>query len=163
MRNIIKQLLREGLFDEIPDEDFIRAYTNKINSTYDNLLIKGERNKGYQFILGNKIINNPIGDYNKCETNVFNFIKESLLNNESKYFPVGGFAFVNKTLFPVEHWWVYDSEKNVHIDVTPMNGEPVRCYAGIINTEIQDQILNAKIIWDVDFFKGGYVQHNYFK
>jgi hypothetical protein len=66
-------------------------------------------------------------------------------------------------LFPVEHWWVYDLKSKKHIEITPLEGEKFRCYAGIINDEIQSEIIQAKNFYDVDFFRGGNVKHIYFK
>jgi hypothetical protein len=163
MKELIRELLKEGLFDDIPDEDFIRAYKSKINQTYDNLLDKGERNQNYLFLLGKDVVYNPIGQPNKCETNVFNFIRESLLKGNDSYYPVGGFGFDGRTLFPFEHWWIFDTVSNKSIEITPMSGEKPRCYAGVINKDIQNEITKVNSIWDIDFFKGGNVQNNYFK
>ena len=112
MKSIIRDLLREGLFDEIPDETIIRAYKMKINELYDDLLINGERNRDFDFVLGKNVLYNPTGEPNKCETNAFNFIKEALVKGETKYFPVGGYMFNGQKFWPVEHWWVYDSSRN---------------------------------------------------
>jgi hypothetical protein len=164
MKSIIKKLLREGLFDDIPEELFVKAYKAKINELYDNLIMKGEKNSEFYFILGKNMVYNSIGAKNKCETNVFEFIKNSLKSGVEKYYPVGGFAFEGKSLFPIEHWWVYDSDAKKFIEITPMEGpEPPRCYAGIVNKNIQEEILNARYFYDVDFFKGGNVQKFYFK
>lgn len=159
MKDFIKQRLHEGLFDDIPRETWVSAYRNKINQLYDDLLIKGAKNKNFEFILDNEIEYNPIGSPNKCENNVFLFVKENI----NEYLPVGGFGFSGKNLFPVEHWWVYDLKGKKHIEITPLEGEKFRCYAGIINNEIQSEIIQAKNFYDVDFFRGGNVQHKYFK
>ena len=91
IKTLIRTRLREGLFDNINDEDFKKAYINKINKLYDNLLVNVSLNQNYRFILGNKIVYNPCGAPNKCETNAYSFIKEKLLEGKSNYFPVGGF------------------------------------------------------------------------
>jgi len=163
MKELIRKLLRESIFDSIPDEDFIKAYSSKINQSYDDLLIKGAKNHNFVFILGNKIKKLNHGESNKCETNTFNFVKEKLMNGEDYFYPVGGFGFEGKSLWPVEHWWVYNKQDNTFLEVTPLHGEGFRCYAGIINSDIQDEIKKAGYVFDVDFFKGGNVQQWYFK
>ena len=163
MKDFIKKLLRESLFDAIPDELFVKAYSNKINEKYDNILIKGSKNDNYSFILGNKLKKITGGTPNKCETNTFNFIKDKLMNGEDYFYPVGGFGFEGKSLWPVEHWWVYDKQNKAFLEVTPLHGEDFRCYAGIINMDIQEDIKKAGNVFDVDFFKGGNVQQRYFK
>ncbi len=163
MKVLIKKLLREGLFDSIPDEDFIRAYSNKINQKYDDLLTKGTKNKNYHFILGNKIKLITGGAPNKCETNSYMFVKQKLEEGHTDFFPVGGFGFEGQNLFPIEHWWVYNKTDNQFLEVTPLHGEGFRCYAGITNFDINDEISKATYFHDIDFFKGGNVQHTYFK
>lgn len=161
MKDFIKKRLVEGLdpFADISRETWVSAYTKKINELYDNLIAKGQNNPNFEFILGNEISYNPSGEPNKCETNAFNFVKENL----DGFYPVGGFMFVNKSLFPIEHWWVYDIKSKKHIEITPLGDEKPRCYAGIINTSIQKEIQLANKFYDVDFFKGGHVEHTYFK
>ena len=58
IKTLIRTRLREGLFDNINDEDFKKAYINKINKLYDNLLVNVSLNQNYRFILGNKIVYN---------------------------------------------------------------------------------------------------------
>lgn len=161
MKDFIRKRLREGWnpFADISRETWVSAYTKKINELYDNLITKGQNNPNFEFILGDEITYNPSGQPNKCETNAFNFVKENL----DGFYPVGGFMFVNQSLWPVEHWWVYDIKGKKHIEITPLGDERPRCYAGIINPNIQQKILSANKFYDVDFFKGGHVQHTYFK
>jgi len=111
---------------------------------------------------------NYYGKKNKCETNVFDFIKyENLLHNKTHYFPVGGYLFEGYTFeksFPIEHWWIYDSKLNIFKEITPpINKNNTTCYTGIINYNINNDIYNSKKVFDVDFFKGGYVYYKYFK
>lgn len=162
-KTLIKKILREGLFDNIPEQDFINAYTNKINGLYNNLIDKGKKHKNFEFILGPKVNKNICGVKNKCETNTWSFIKERLEEENTNYYPVGGFGFEGQNLFPVEHWWVYDSTENKHIEITPTEGENFRCYAGIINFDINEDIKNSKNFYDIDFFKGGNIYSKYFK
>lgn len=160
--NIIRNIIVESIFDLVSKEDYVNAYVNKINREYKNLLTKAANHPDYIQLLSVDIIKKPVGLPNKCETNVFNFIKENLNNNKTNYYPVGGYLFENKSLFPVEHWWVFDSNTNKCIEITSGEGD-VRFYAGIINYNIQDEIKNATHFYDVEFFKGGNVYYQYFK
>ncbi len=161
--NQLRKLIIEGIFDlGVSKDDYINAYVNKINREYKNLLTKASNDPNYIQLLAVDIIKKPIGQPNKCETNVFNFIKENLNNNKTNYHPVGGYLFENKSLFPVEHWWVYDADADKCIEITSGEGD-VRFYAGIINYELHDEIRNATYFHDIDFFKGGNVYYEYFK
>lgn len=152
------------LLEEVTKDDYLNAYYNRINKERDNLLDKGSRNDNFVFVLGVDVKNNPCGDPNRCETNTYEFIKEKLSKGKTNYYPVGGFFFSPKSLWPVEHWWVYDSTTNEHIEITPFGGsERPWAYGGIINYEINDDILNSRNVYDVDFFRGGNVYSWYFK
>jgi hypothetical protein len=76
---------------------------------------------------------------------------------------VGGFLFEHG--HPIEHWWVYDSDKKQHIEVSPIIGDAnIIAYAGIIEFDLNyDDFKNTKEWWDIDFLKGGNVYHTYFK
>lgn len=165
LRNFIATTIREYLNEQQEDNKqlYLNAYYNRINKERDNLFEKVKNNPNFVFILGADIIFEKCGNPNRCETNTYDYIKTKLENGESNYYPVGGFLFEGKSLFPIEHWWVFDKKNNKHIEVTPFVGDRPRCYAGIINYDINDEILKSKIIWDVDFFKGGNVYHWYFK
>jgi hypothetical protein len=162
MKDFIRMRLHEWGFDDIEPEVFVKAYTNKINELYDNLLVKGAKNQNYRFELSRDVKKISFGKPNRCETNAYNFVKEKLQNGEDFYYPVGGFAFQGQNFWPLEHWWVYDKQMNKFLEVTPVDNV-FRCYAGIINTSIQDEILNSKNVFDIDFFKGGNVMKQYFK
>jgi len=166
MKEFIKNKLREGLFDaynDISDNDYKNAYIKKINTNFNNLLLKVSNNPNFAFILGKNMKFEDYGESNRCETNTFNYIKEKLINGETNYLPVGGFFFTPQSLTPVEHWWVFNSETNQHIEVSPMDKEKPWAYGGIINKDINENILKAENVFDVDFFKGGNVYHWYFK
>jgi len=160
MISLVKLLLE--LYNVDP-EDFRKAYKWKINKEYDNLIEKGEKSKNFHFILSTEIKKEPCGQANKCETNSWAFVKDKLEKGEDYWYPVGGFGFEGKNLFPVEHWWVYNKKSNEFIEITPLQGEAFRCYAGVINFDINDEIEESKKFHDIDFFKGGHVQHKYFK
>ena len=99
---------------------------------------------------------------NKCETNVFNFIKNQEGN---RYFPVGGYL-INNNNTPIEHWWVYDSKTKKQFDITPneegMPKDYIKGYVGTIEKNINGEIKKADKFYDIDFFKGGNVQSLYF-
>jgi hypothetical protein len=161
-KTLIKNQLRE-LFSSISDSEWISAYTNKINNLRHNLLSNVKDNPDYVFLLGKNVIKLNYGEFNKCETNTYKFIKEKLLSGEDFYYPVGGFGFEGKELVPIEHWWCYNAQTKQFLDVTPCVGEDFRCYAGIINYELNNDIKMTNNVFDVDFFKGGNVYHKYFK
>lgn len=157
------KLLRES-FDDISEEMWVNAYTKKINEVRDNLLVKVSKNPDYAFILRPNMKKVSYGKPNKCETNVFQYVKEAIEDNKNNIFPVGGFLFENKSFYPVEHWWVYDKSADKHMEVTPLHEEgDIRCYAGVINFKINEEIKEAGNVFDLDFFKGGNVYHKYFK
>jgi hypothetical protein len=163
IKKVIATKLRQYLNETIDKQLYLNAYSNRINKERDGLLLKVANNPNFVFILGIDMEYQKCGDPNKCETNTYNFIKTKLEEGESHYYPVGGFLFESKQLFPIEHWWVYNQKTNQHIEVTPSMGEKPWCYAGVINFDINQEIINSNKIWDVDFFKGGNVYSWYFK
>lgn len=90
---------------------------------------------------------------NKCETNTFNFIKNMVQLNNHKYFPVSGWAFLENTTY-FEHFWIYDNSKDIFIDVTPMEQYIPYAYGGVINFNINDDILNADKYNEIPFLLG---------
>jgi hypothetical protein len=159
----IKKIITEVITEVVEKDDYKNAYINRINNEYGGLLTKAVNYDEFEFILGVDMKYILYGQPNKCEQNSYSFVKEKLSEGQNNYFPVGGYLFAPKSLHPVEHWWVYDENMNQHIDVSPMDEKKPWAYAGIINTEINNQILNSKIVWDIDFFKGGSVYFKYFK
>lgn len=145
--------LNEGVNDDLYKE----AYINRINNERKNMLEKVVNNPNFVFLLNKDVEHRNIGESNKCETNVFQFIKEN-----PNYYPVGGFTFNSKSLFPIEHYWIYDKQRNKHIDITPVSDE-TWAYGGVINSDINNQIVKAKNVYDISFFKGGEVYFKYFK
>lgn len=160
---ILRQVIKEYGFEDITPDQWKKAYIGKINKTRDNLITKGEKNKDFHFILGPDVKNGYCGKPNKCETNTFNYVKEHMEAGDDNFFPVGGFGFEGQSLFPVEHWWVYDKTKDQFLEVTPLQEPRFRCYAGIINFDINGDIKEATKFNQVDFFLGGHVEHTYFK
>lgn len=107
------------------------------------------------FILNKDMKHTNDGQPNRCETNSYEYVKGKSLNGEGNYYPVAGFMFVNQSLHPIEHWWVYDKTANSFIDPTPMEGKPPICYAGVINFNINDEIAQSNQVFDINFFKSG--------
>jgi hypothetical protein len=90
---------------------------------------------------------------NKCETNTYNFIKSMVENNSHRYFPVSGWAFSESATY-FEHFWVYDSLEDIFLDVTPMGKDFPYAYGGVINFDINDDILNSEKYSDIPFLLG---------
>jgi len=129
---------------------------DELNSKYDNFLSGIENNPNTVVLDVNEVRKFPYGEKNKCETNVYKFIKNKLSEGIDDYYPVSGY-FINKNNFPIEHWWVYNSSFDEYLDVTPSETDEqyIKSYVGIINYNINDDIKKAQSIWDIDFFKGG--------
>lgn len=159
MKNIIKQLLREGLLNE--NNESVEDFYNRFNQIRpDNSFLSDcFKNPDFELRLSHNSgvihYNNPIGLFNKCETNTFSFIKNRMNNNDNRYFPVAGFAFTEGTAH-FEHFWVYDAVKDLFIEVTPFKsgGKLSYGYGGIINKNINDEIMQADSYRDINFLKG---------
>lgn len=157
--NLIKTLLREGLLSENTEsvEDFYHRHNDLRQG--NEFLSQCFKNPKFEFRLAHNggVIHydNPIGMFNKCETNTFNFIKNRLENDDGRFYPVAGFAFT-ETTGHFEHFWVYDEVRDLFIEVTPFIGGDKLSYGygGIINKNINQDILNAKTYQDIDFLKG---------
>lgn len=162
LHHIIGNIVTENF--GISDDEWAKAHMDNINQKRGGLLTKVIDNPNFVYSLPKNVLNTDYGQPNRCETNVYNFIKNKLQVGETNFYPVGGFIFEGTTYMPIEHWWVYDVNSNKHIDVTPTHPDAqVRFYAGVINKDIQDEIANTKNFYDVDFFKGGNVENWYFK
>jgi hypothetical protein len=53
-----------------------------------------------------------------------------------------------------EHFWIYDKVEDMFIDVTPMTGEKPYAYGGVVNYNLNQDILNADKFSDIEFLKG---------
>ena len=155
MKSLIKQLLREGLISESEAE--LKAFYDKVNIERDNFLANSFKNPDFELRLtkdgGVKTEYYTYGKSNKCETNVFNFIKEKMEDKIYHYYPVSGWAFLESTTF-FEHFWVYDAINDLFLEITPLNGNPPYAYGGVINKNINKDISNARYYYDIDFLKG---------
>lgn len=89
---------------------------------------------------------------NKCETNVFNFIKDAMEKNIHHYYPVSGWAFLESTTY-YEHFWIYDDMNDEFIDITITSDLPY-AYGGVINKNINTEILNANKYNEINFLLG---------
>lgn len=165
MKKTIEKIIKESFLSDlgISTDNLKRAYIRAINEKRDGLLVNALDKKNFEFILGNEITKNKCGEPNKCETNVYSFIKDKLEQGIGHYYPVGGYFFQGQSFFPIEHWWVYDKKMDMHIEISPINLKDMRCYAGFVNMDINKDILRSEKVWDVDFFKGGHVYDNYFR
>jgi hypothetical protein len=144
------------------DRDIVeKSFTDKINDLRNDLLVNVSKQPKYKLLFNQDITYKPIGNKNKCETNVYLFIKEKLSKGMHHFYPMGGYMFVGN-FTPIEHWWIYDQKNNEYLEITPIGSETAKCYAGIINFDIQNDILNSNNVFDVNFFKGGHVYRHYF-
>lgn len=151
------KITENSVFSSIGDIN--QTYINHINSEYNDIVDK-VLNVGGNFILGNQIDKNKetYGNPNNCETNVFNFIKN--MESDSKYskyagysyHPVVGYLFEGESLTPIEHWWVYDSDRSKHMEVTPTQGQ-AKAYAGVVIKNGTEDILTNNNWFDVWFLK----------
>jgi len=160
MDNLIKKLLRESLKlrENVESrKDFFERF--KLKNSNPSFIEDSFKNPEFDFRLSNGggVVshNYRSGMRNKCERNVFNFIKNTA-RNSNRYYPVSGWGFLQSTTY-FEHFWVYDSLKDLYIELTPMENEQngmLYGYGGVINKEINDDILKAENFFDVDFLRG---------
>jgi hypothetical protein len=154
MKRLIKKLLRENLNGENL-RDFYNRF--KQTNTNPNFLENNFKNPNFELRLTNeggvKMVNFNQAESNRCETNSFKFVKTMIQNDDHRFYPVSGWAFMKSTTY-FEHFWVYDAVNNMFLDVTPLNGEVPYAYGGVINKDINDEIMDAESVFDVSFFKG---------
>lgn len=153
------ELKLKNILIENSKDDLIQ----QINSKNNGLLEKVILNPNFMFSLGSDVEYDICGNPNKCETNVFNFIKDKISKGDFRHYPVGGFIFENENFNPIEHWWIYDDRVKDFVEISPILKSKPICYAGIVNKNIQQEIKNSNNVFDVDFFKGGNVYSKYFK
>lgn len=157
MENLIRKLLKEELngYRESPEDFYHRFKEAQNGSTF---LDDSFRNPDFEFRLthegGVRAHKYDCGMRNKCETNTFNFIRGRVINDDHRYYPVSGWAFMESTTF-FEHFWVYDAVNDLFLDVTPMHDNQLPyAYGGVINKNINDEIKNADSYQDVKFLLG---------
>lgn len=162
--------IKEGIFDAIiSHERLIDIRKNGIKKTLgDDFLIKAEKHPDFVFLISSDVKREKYnsGKFNKCETNTFNYVLDGIKENR-KIYPVGGYAFT-QSFFPIEHWWVYDEENDIFLEVTPFEIDDIICYAGIVGYDVRQQMIDKKVVFDkpfdkIDFFKGGYIHLKYFQ
>ena len=158
MKFLIKTLLREALSNV---SNTLTQFYDKVNQLHNNFLANHFKNPNFELRLTNEVgVKEEYYWYsksNKCETNVFNFIKEKLSEKRYNYYPVSGWAFYtndNEYFGYFEHFWVYDSIHDLFLEVTPLHGDLPYAYGGVINKNINQDIYNAKNFYDIDFLKG---------
>jgi hypothetical protein len=152
MKGLIKKLLREGL-NKLDDE--LNYFYNQVNLKHNNFLFNSFKNPNFELRLvdGGGVKNLNYGRPNKCETNVFRFIKDKMFYNQYHYYPVSGWLFSKSTSF-FEHFWVYDEINDLFLEITPLKGDFPYAYGGVINKTINNDIYKANNFYDIDFLKG---------
>jgi hypothetical protein len=139
---------------ETPQEFYNRF--NKENP-HPEFLQKSFKNPSFQLRLthegGVKIKTSYECEHNRCERNTFNVLKKLIKDGSNRYFPVSGWAFLKSTSF-FEHFWIYDKLEDVFVDVTPMTGGYPYAYGGVINFDINQEIMDAEVFSDVKFLLG---------
>lgn len=132
----------------------VNSYDGIVNvKVYGDVLARLSQKPNYVFILGNKMSYEGGGLQHLCDTNTYNYIKDKLKDGKANYYPVGGYWFMHEGDYMYEHRWVYDKDKNLFIEPTPVLGKKPTCYAGIINFEINDEIRNSNNISEVEWFR----------
>lgn len=145
----LKNLLNEVESDTKMTPEELKKYAsencfrrNPIFSDPFVAIPKGEMNYMYD----------PNSVSNACETNVFKFIK----NNSDEYYPVAGWLIYYGVA--IEHFWLYKKSDNKFYDITPLRDRQYPLgYIGLIDKNINDDIVKANSVWDLEFFKLGYL------
>jgi hypothetical protein len=152
--SLLVETLNESQSSNETKEEFIIRFEK--NNSNPNFLKNNFKNPNFRLELTNngnvKIKKYSCSLPNKCETNVFIFIKNMVKINNHRYYPVSGWAFMESTSF-FEHFWIYDSMENLFLDITPMT-ELCYAYGGVINFDINDDILKAQKFYDIKFLLG---------
>jgi hypothetical protein len=158
LRRLVRQVIQENElnnFSKETVEEFISRFEKENRNP--NFLINHFKNPNFRLELthdGNvKTKGYNCALPNKCEANTFNFIKDMVKLNNHRYYPVSGWAFLDSTSY-FEHFWVYDSMSDSFLDVTPMGNNIPYAYGGVVNFDINDEILNAEKYSDIDFLLG---------
>jgi hypothetical protein len=160
VRRVIQEEISKVLSEKETVNQFYDRFkeNNKDKLNFD-FLDDSFRNPDFELRLthngGVKYVDNDWCDYNKCETNTFKFIKHKVSQDDHRYFPVSGWMFGESATNYIEHFWIYDAVNNLYLDITPMkSGKMPYAYGGVINKNINNEILDAKTVWDVNFLKG---------
>ena len=149
VKYLIKQLLRENLnSSSIANQSIENAMR-----FFGGVIKIISQKPNYVFILGDKINYLECGSPQLCDTNSYSYIKERLMEGNTNYYPVGGFWFFNKGQDMFEHRWVYDKDNNSFIETNPILGEKPNFYVGIINFNINDEIINSNDVSEVKWFR----------
>ena len=158
MKHLIKKLLRESLLNESGSESLSDFYT-RFQTTNSNPDFLENHFKVPNFRLelthGGNVKQRSVtcAMPNKCETNTYEFIKNMVSNDNHRYYPVSGWAFMESTSY-MEHFWGYDAVEDVFIDVTPMGGNIPYAYGGVVNYDINTEIVNSDTYNEINFLLG---------
>jgi hypothetical protein len=147
------------------EQKIIDAVNMKYKDRDDTILAKASTNPNFVVIPSRKMQNSHTGKPNKCETNTWEYIKDIITKTpdiKDKIFPVAGYQVTYGGSL-VEHWWIYNKILDQHYETCPFLPSELLGYIGIINYDINDDIVNSSEVWDIDFFKGGNPYTWYFK
>ena len=158
-----------GILNETNEDNMVGVRIEGIKERLgDDFLTKAEGFPNYVFSLTQDVKreNYIFGVKNKCERNSYNYVIDAI-NENRNVFPVGGYAFTD-SYYPIEHWWVYDQDNEVFLEVTPLEVDDIVCYAGIVGFDVRQKLIDNGAEWDkpfdiVNFFKGGHVKFNFFR
>lgn len=156
MKELIKKMLKESIDKTESTQEFYNRF--KQTNTNPEFLNDNFKNPDFQLRMtsdgGVKLFDFKYAESNRCETNVFNFIKSMMRKNIHRYYPVSGWCFMKSTTY-FEHFWVYDEVSDMFLDVSPISeGKPLYAYGGVVNMGINDDILRANEFSDIEFLKG---------
>jgi hypothetical protein len=179
IESLVKKELRKVLNEVVNSDDTIQDYIDRYreeakvkdfldnNLKYSNCILKFAKDV---------VKHRPkysIPQSNKCETNVFDFIKSDALTYKfdkyrenitqqrytdvkERYFPVSGWI-VTENYYLIDHFWIYDSVDDVFLEITPLRegNHKIDLYCGAINYNINDKIREVNKHYDIPFLKGG--------
>ena len=153
-------LITESQYNKlINNKETVEDFYNRFKEANPNpqFLINHFKNPNFQLRLthdeGVRFINDFECEKNKCETNTFKVLKRLIGWGIHRYFPVSGWAFMKSTAY-FEHFWIYDKVEDMFIDVSPMGEQKPYAYGGVVNYEINQDIVNADKFSDIEFLKG---------
>ena len=121
---------------------------NDISSPFEDLLRQANGASWMQKFLRDaeyikRVKKDPVGPANKCERNTFSYLEK-----DEKYLPVVGYAHEPAGWF--WHMWVYDSEKDQHIETCRLDND----VSGDRIGRILERPIGNRITW-MDLSKQG--------
>lgn len=159
MKLSINKIFEEMIKDEVPKNESLADFYKRFKETSNNpdFLENNFRNPNFEMRMvgdgGIKSIGYCDALSNKCETNTFSYIKQMVSKDIHHYFPVSGWAFMESTGY-FEHFWVYDEINNLFLEISPLKGDLPIAYGGVINKDINEEIVNAENFNEIKFLLG---------